>query len=159
MVLLSGPGPSVERPAGWLGVVGSTDSLNRLTQDGEHWWCLPSSAELGSVVAMYCTSQASKPQQGVFAFFRLEAFDAERDTECRSYGSSSGYGAMSFAQLSLLQRIDPSLPTKLLRADPIFGAAQCVRRSFQGTFFALSQCEVKRLRRLADLSFKPAINP
>lgn len=103
---------------------------------------------------MYCTSHASKRQQGVFALFRLAAFDVERDMECRRYGSSSGYGAVSFAKLQVLCWIEPSLPTKLLRADPVLGAAQCVRRSFQGTFFALSQREVKRLLRLTDLQGK-----
>lgn len=99
---------------------------------------------------MYCTGQTSKSQQGVFAVFRLEGFDAERDSECKRYGSSSGYGQTAFAVLTLVRRVDPPLSSKALRADPVFGAAQCVRRSFQGTFFALAAREVKRLDRLTQ---------
>jgi hypothetical protein len=99
---------------------------------------------------MYCTGQVSKAQQGVFALFRLEGFANEHDSECKRYGSSSGYGQTAFAVLALVRRVDPPLSSKTLRADPVLGAAQCVRRSFQGTFFALAAREVKRLERLTQ---------
>jgi hypothetical protein len=145
--------------AGWLGVVGSRESLDRLLHDGEHWWCFPAVAQVGSFVAMYCTGQASKSHHGVFAVFRLEAFDAERNSECKRYGSSSGYGSTAFALLRLVKRIDPPLASKLLRADPILSTAQCVRRSFQGTFFALEAREVKRLTRLAGITDAVIVEP
>lgn len=99
---------------------------------------------------MYCTGQVSKPHQGVFALFRVVGFDSDRDSDCKRYGSSSGYGATAFTKLALVQRVTPSLSSKAMRADPLLGAMQCVRRSFQGTFFALDARELKRLVRLAD---------
>ena len=82
--------------------------------------------------------------------FRLAGFDTERNAACKRYGSSSGYGATAFARLDLLKRVEPPLAPALLRADPILGTMQCVRRSFQGTFFALEPREIKRLLRLTD---------
>jgi hypothetical protein len=131
-------------------VVGSLASLDRLLKEGEHWWCFPAVAEVGAFVAMYCTGQVSKSHQGVFAIFRLTAFDHERDPECKRYGSSSGYGPTTFSMLSLVRRIDPPLSSRLLRSDPVLRAARCVRRSFQGTFFALEAPEVKRLLLLTE---------
>lgn len=107
MVKTSSPQTTAASSAGWLGVVGARESLDRLLQDDEHWWCLPASAQVGAFVAMYCTGQASKSHQGVFAVFRLEAFDAERNVECKRYGSSSGYGSTAFARLGLVKRVDP----------------------------------------------------
>ena len=155
MVTTSSPQVTAASSGGWLGVVGSRESLDRLLQDGEHWWCLPAGAQVGAFVAMYCTGQASKTQQGVFAVFRLEAFDAERNVECKRYGSSSGYGSTAFARLSLVKRVDPPLASKLLRSDPVLSTAQCVRRSFQGTFFALEAREIKRLLRLTGAADSP----
>lgn len=137
---------------GWIGVVGSRESLDRFLGDGPHWWCLPEGAKVGAEVAMYCTAQTSKSHQGVFGMFRLEAFDTTRDSECKRYGRASGYGPTSFAQLSLVKRLEPPISSKVLRADPILGVAQCVRRSFQGTFFALESRELRRLLRLAGLA-------
>src|SRR5574340_289804 len=98
MALSSGAKESAASAAGWLGVVGSRESLERLSADGEHWWCLPSGAQVGAPVVMYCTGQVSRAHQGVFAVFRLAGFDAERNDACKRYGSSSGYGATAFAQ-------------------------------------------------------------
>lgn len=149
MVTSSSPQVAAASSAGWLGVVGSRESLDRFLHDGEHWWCLPPAVQVGAFVAMYCTGQVSKSYQGIFALFRLQAFDTERNSDCKRYGSSSGYGSTSFALLTLEKRLAPPLASKLLRSDPILSTAQCVRRSFQGTFFALEAREVRRLMRLA----------
>ena len=108
---------------GWIGVVGSRESLDRFRGAGPHWWCLPNEAKAGSIVAMYCTGQTSKSHQGVFAVFRVEAFDATRNSECKGYGRASGYGSTAFAHINLVKRLDVPVSSKALRSDPILGVA------------------------------------
>ena len=103
--------------------LGSQESFERLqgADEAGHWWCLPALAEAGCLVAMYCTAQASKPHQGVFAVFRVVGFDSARDSDCKRYVSSSGYGVTAFTKLALVQRVTPSLSSKAMRAAPLLG--------------------------------------
>lgn len=150
---MEGSSPPVNaRSTAWIGIVGSQDSLDRLEGSEEPWWCLPTAAATGDMVVMYCTASVSRGKQGVFAVYRVTASDPERQTECRRFGSGSGYSAMQFTKLELVRRLEAPITAGTLRADPILGQAKCVKRSFQGTFFQLEPQEARRISKLAKVA-------
>lgn len=96
---------------------------------------------------MYATKTASSARQGIFCVFRLVAFDQRRDSECRIYGK----GRTVFVELAVMKRLEPSISLKMLRLDPILGAAPCVRQNFQGTSFRLPSRELRQVLKLARI--------
>jgi hypothetical protein len=135
---------------GWVGVIGTKPSLERVLADSTPWWCLPKAAVIGAFVAMYCTSTASTRGQGIFALYSLTGFESEHDEQCRRYGSTARiFGYPAFARLALQKSLDQPLTWREMRLDPVLSSAQCVQRRFQGTFFRLRPVEVRRILTLA----------
>lgn len=127
---------------GWIGVVASLETRDRLMRDDETWWCLPAEAQQGEIVALYRTRKKfGETQQGIFALFEFGGFDKTQDAKCIDYG----HGTLFYGRIRMIKRFARAIPPKELRGDPVFQHSYWMRRSLQGTIFRMSADEVTRL--------------
>lgn len=135
-------------PRYWIGVVGRRDSWERLTNRSELWWCVSPDAASGDLLAMYLTRAVPGTEPGVFAIYEISALDESRASECRGFGSHVTGLFNVFAELRLLSVVRPHLQLASLRGDALLRHSTFVRRSAQGTAFAVTKKEFERLREL-----------
>jgi len=135
----------------WLGVVANRDGFERLSNEKETWWCVPTVTKPNDLLFMYCAKALSLANQGVFALFQITKIDDGYDSECARYGSTSGFGRPVFANITLVNRRSTPLRPTTMRADPILARAKFMTRNFQGTIFQLQRIELARIKTHFDL--------
>jgi predicted RNA-binding protein with PUA-like domain len=135
----------------WLGVIAKLSIVDDF--ENNLWWCLPSRASQGDIIVMYCPRALSRVKQGVFAECKLKTkpdLNNEQSFRCSGFGRTSGKGMLSYTELNFLRRFDNPLTAKEMKRDPLLKDLGCVRRSFQGTTFPISEEAYKRIVSLTE---------
>lgn len=136
----------------WLGVVGSRDTVARLRNENETWWCAPKEAVTGDLIALYVARSKLKdlPENhgGIVAIFEILGAEAARETDCRGFGGGMSGQILAPIKIAAKERFAVSLKLADMRADPRLRMSQFVRRSFQGTCFVASPEEFARIQAL-----------
>jgi len=133
----------------WLGVAGSRDTVERLRADTETWWCAPRRPQRATSSPSTWPRSKLKDlpenQGGIVAIFEVLGADPEREMDCRSFGG--GRGGQILAPIKIAARSKFAVPLLLadMRSDARLSASQFVSRSFQGTCFAASAEEFRRI--------------
>lgn len=125
----------------WIGVIGSSISLKRFLNN-EFWFCMPPTANVGDILAMYASKKAAESKAGVFAFYKIKLKDETKVDQCRQYGSHSGVGErLSYVELELIANLDKSITFQDIKKEPRFINTLYVRRQMQATYFKISSSE------------------
>lgn len=139
----------------WVGVVGSSEGVERLRSQAETWWCISSKAQPGDFLAIYVAKNRlqglPEDQGGFVSIFEIMGPEPDRATDCRKFGGSAfGSAAPVPVKISVKDRFPKSLRLQEMKRDKVLSAAKFVRRSFQGTYFAASAVEFSRIRKLLE---------
>lgn len=136
----------------WVGVVGSRDTVERLRTETETWWCAPKDAAAGDLLALYVARSKLKDlpenQGGIVAIFEIVGAALEQETECRRYGGGASGQTLAAVRILVKEKFSVSLKLADMKRDGRLSAAQFVRRSMQGTCFAASPQEFRRITSL-----------
>lgn len=134
----------------WIGVIGSSISFKRFLNK-EYWFCMPPSANIGDIVAMYVSRKASESKAGIFAFYKIKLKDESRVDQCRQYGSLSGSGEkLSYVEFELITNLKKSITFQDIKKEPRFINSLYVRRQMQATYFKISNSEYETFINLGN---------
>lgn len=130
----------------WLGVAGSP----RLLEEGlvETWWCLPAKAKKGDRVLFYATKKAGPKHWGVFSEAEVTVGpdeDNPENSQCKAFG----HGELRRVEVRIVDRFARPITLNAMRGDSVISKAAFMRRSLQGTAFAVSIKEYERLVQIA----------
>lgn len=136
----------------WLGVASTREGIERLRNQGETWWCAPKKAMPGDLLAIYVAKhrlpEVPENEAGIVAVFEIVAPEPARASECKQFGGGFGRPIPVPFKIAVKERFPLSLRLADMKQDPILATAQFVRRSFQGTIFAVSRAEFMRITEL-----------
>lgn len=136
----------------WLGVVGSPNTYERFMTQGDGWFCMPKSCEVGDYVAMYASLKVGRAKGGgVFAFYEVSSKDEAKDGNCRTYGIFSGTGERPvYVALKLIKKLEKPLSFSQIQNSRLLSNTTFVRRKFQATYFSLTEKEYGAFLSLSD---------
>ena len=117
----------------WLGVI------RTLSLEEHLWWCLPSRAAIGDRIFMYCPRSAKSLRYGVFAECELTTAPYSNPDErhrCSMFGRRTEF--LGYAELKVVRLFKETITSQQMKRDALLRQANFVRRSFQGTTFAVT---------------------
>lgn len=136
----------------WLGVAGSREAVDRLRNQSETWWCAPKTATAGDLLAIYVAKNRlpdlPENEGGLVAIFEIVAPEPARASECKQFGGGFGRPIPVPFKIVVKERFPVSLRLAEMKLDATLASAQFVRRSFQGTIFAVSRPQFLRITEL-----------
>jgi hypothetical protein len=140
----------------WIAISSNLDRRKtKNAQLANTWWCFPTRATPGDLVAFYLPRSVNGTYHGVYAIYEVVSSihpKHSRNHYCSAYRSKNE--SLKYAEVRPVKHFVKALTCSTMKNSSL-KTSPFVRRNFQGTIFQITQNEFAEITRMLDSINEP----